>query len=706
MTITNIMHVSGSKADLYSPSYFKELEGMREPVNPFSKWVDGNLYAFGLRSDQYGQVRIVIDLTAAAKEITFEDSSDPVKMIEDKLNEDELKAKEFEITNPPIPPSKSHTEWIYQHKIREHQYSSWVVDPDDSQSGRWVATTEEETQWYKDDGSFIEPVVTDHTEPQNFFTYYLLNNYDFPTPEFIDLDLMDGDNIEAMRLVYVDHFAKKYGKRPEDVDVKIYHVDFRQAHHLDTDTEYDSSLMGYWLGKKTVYPKMISVDQNPDVTATFGSHTEPNMEGDFEYRHALHDAVFGSKNNLFNLYTTLPICNGLCCYPRVVNGKVYASEGQRLSYNEKDRNRRWVLVDFNPVGGCQFIHLSELKGTLSEFVLPSSFDRTKQTVLLVIRGRLFLPNEFEIMDNNRVLFNLSKFSVIYELDRMLCRGDFVKDMSVLEPKRNNSRQLIISGVSDLHHNENETIGDTRKDYPNGRQTIDTFKKTDDIVFQEDKLYYVKFCDEFVAVDSSGLIGQRMSLGHAVGISDPTNVYKAFVHDQNGQILFKDFYEATTMTSPVFDKGWEIKIKEPKLDLKNDDNSFVVIINKPGLQIVKHKCFSNPKPFTKMRWGSDSHAGLMRFDFDRQSRGLLFDETTRSIIDYTRETQSLTFYADKFRRWGIANCYITMPTPIAVMDESSHNLMSARGFTLDNANTFKYDHIVWPNLSILDFVFRG
>ena len=728
MTITNIMHVTGSKADLYSSSYFKKVEGIREPVNPFTEWVDGRLYAFGTRVvitkykgqevDRYTE-RIALDLTAAKEGLGLTgESDDPMQEIEDKINENEVAASQYLTSNPPIPPSNSHIDWKYQYQIREHQFSSWVVDPDDSQSGRWKATTEEETQWLNDNGEVIPAETNTHTTSQSFFHYYFLNKYDYPVPYLIDLDVFVGEDLETWKQCLKAKFEEKYPRWAEEhggenIVIELFNVDVRKAHRADLDTEHDDRLMGYWLAKIEKYPKMISVDQNLSVVASYGSHTEPNMEGDYEYRHALHDAVFSFKKKLVNLDTTLPFCNGLCCYPRIINGKIYASEGQRLSYNEKDRNRRWVLVDFAPIGGCQFIHLSELQGVVSELIMPDSYDPKTQSVLMSIRGRLFLPDEFEIVDG-RLLFNLSKFSAIYELDRMLCRGDFTDSTTVLEQKKVQVRKVVKSGVSSVSHDPEETIGDTEGkyyigdrtfvQYPNGRQQIDFFKKTLDATFKDGKQYYVLFNEQYVAVDVP--VGESTTDARTVGIVDSDNVHKSMVHASDMQILFNEFYEDFTEFVPVFERGWDIEVKEQKLDLKNDDNSFLIIINNPGLQIVKHKCFEGPRPFTKQRWGSDSHAGLMRIDFDRQARGLIFDSVTRSVIDYTRETQTLTFYADKCRKWGIANCYINWPTPIAVMDESSHNLMSARGFTLDDANTFKYDHVVWPNLSILDFIFRG
>ena len=766
MTITNIMHVTGSKADLYSSSYFKKVEGMREPVNPFKKWVDGRLYAFGTVTTQIGEERIALDLTASQEAFTFVDSDDPIQMINDVLNENEPVALTFLTSNPPIPPSNSYISWDYQYRIKEHQYSNWVVDENDSQSGRWEATTEEETQWLNSKGEVITPTLVDHDEAQYFHTYYFINKYDYPVPYFVDVEMFVGDNIEAMREVLEEQFGKKYPelKRKGEIDIKIYCVDIRQAKQVDTETEHNNLLMGFWLGKVDVYPRMISVDQNPNVVATYGSHTEPKMTGDFEYRHSLPDAVFGFNKTIVNVNSTIPICNGLVCYPRVISGKIFASQGQRLSYNEKDRNRRWILLDFAPVGGCTVTQLSKFNGTLSEMILPEgTFDSSTQTAFLILRGRMFFPGEFEIVENKRLFFDPNKYTTIYELDRMLCRGDFTYNMANLEPKRYNVTQKIGGRIEHVDHNEGEKFLEDVHVYSDleketNPDVIYYYDRTHDTEFQEDKKYFIQINGEYIEINTSDLIGQPIDkqttykvkvltfkkstdtvfdenkqyfmLNDKTGLFDPVehkylqykdpdkiyiqewseivddkNLYFSKKHE-DGCLVFSEFYEEAEEFYPVYAKEWETKLAKNRLDIKNDDNSFLIVVNRPALQIVNHRAFQRPKPITKMPWGSDSHASLDRVDFDRQARGLLFDATTKSFIDYTRETQTLTFYADKCRKWGIANVYIPRSTPIAIKDENAHNLMSARGFTLDDVRKSDYDFIDWPRLSILDFIFRG
>jgi len=651
------MHVTGTKADLFSSSYFKKVQGERKPVNPFNKWVNGRLFIFGVLTDEEkgDTQRVVIDLTAAREpcEVTA-DTSDPFTEICTCLQKDVTKTMYFSVTNPIVPPSRSFIMWAYHLVIKEHQFSSWISNYDDKgekipYTGHWEATTQREYRYLKN-GEMIAPTLVDLSSgsvlAEDYHTYYFVNSYDFKYDTLITLEgVKTGDNLKTLRNTCQAAFEKKYPERAKkgEIDIKLYTVDFSEADHVDTETEHNTSLMGYWLGKYETYPTMLSVDQNENIIATYGSHNELNMECDFEYRHSLPDAVFDFKKKLVERSTTLPICNGLCCYPRIVDGKIYASQGQRLSYNKACRDRRWILVDFSPVGGCEFVHLSDLKGRLSEMYLPASYDATKQSLLLVVGGRLFTPDEFDVLDG-RLMFDLTKFKAVYELDRRLCRGDLIWNTDVIDVYKSS-----VDRSDRVIH-----------------ETIKVYQKTTDTEFQDapDKTYYVQFHDEFYPVDVEkyALIGEPIDkklYAYDIGFKDE--------HDQ--PILFSTFFEYVDkeiygrfekhITGDKHKKEtWEylssvnVTVAANKLDLKNDDNSFLIIINKPNLQVVRHPCYHGTWPMTKMARGVDSFAGMMKNDFDQQARGLLFDESTRSVMDYSREVQTMTFYADKIRKWGI------------------------------------------------------
>lgn len=692
MTITNLMHVTGSKADLYSSSYFEKVEGERPAVNPFTRWVDGKLFACGTVVDKLGKGRVVIDLTAAREVMSISaDSDDPMSEIEACLTADEAVAKTFAVDHPTIPPSNSFISWKYRSQNKEYQFHHWEVD-------KWVATNEIATYWMKYNSAEkkFEPVpqvLCTDTIVQPLKQYYYHNKFDYKNDTIVNLPCKVGDNIEEIKERLKQHFLDKYTISEEEAEIIVLVADIIQADYFDADTEKDASLMGYWLGKLTTSPKMISVDQNPYVIATYGNHDDEDtrMEGDFEYRHALPDAVFDFKKSIVKRDNTLPICNGLVCYPIIKDEKIYAVGGQRLSYNERDRNRRWILVDFSPVGGAQFIPLSRLQGPLTEMIIPENdegtpmIDTSTQSVLLVIRGRLFFQNEFEIVNNKYLLFDRNQYTAVHELDRMVCRGDFRWNSHVLEPRK-------FSRTSSEHRSV---------------EPIHFYRKTSDTVFVEGKKYFVELLGEFVEVDMSNHIGDVIAndVLYTCGIYDHDRIHKNRVHEADDQLFFNEFYEYVEDVISHYDTNIVVESHEREVDLKNDINSFLIVINNPSLRIIHHKCFEGPWPFTKMPWGTDAKTGTMKVDFDRQVRGILFDEQTKSAIDYTRETQSLTFYADKFRRWGIANVSANWSSLLAVTDESAHNSIVSRGFVLDGTHTDKYDHVIWPKLSVLDFVFR-
>jgi len=869
--------VTGSKADLYSPSYFKKVAGERPAVNPFERWVNGKLFVFGIASYPTGdQYRFCLDLTKLNQAHPFSFlSDDPFSELEIQLNEIAAEAltEQYIVEHPFIPPSYSYISWKYRSVVKKHQFHIWA---EDNCKKCWVPITKTETQYLDSNNKPIVPERVYSTEDEGvsqilaeeLTAYYYNNKWEFPRPTTCDFECPVGDSIILKSKAISDEVKAKYGQYDDtfDQEVVVSSVDITKAQYYDCDSEHDDSLMGYWLGKLSSFPKMFSVDQNENIIASYGTHKsgEPFIIlQDYEYRHSLPDAVFDFKKPIVNRATTLPICNGLFCYPRIIDGRIFASEGQRLSYNEKDRNRRWVLMDFSSVGGCTFKHLSEFGGPLSELIIPKDedgkhiFDPETQSLLLCLRGRLFTPDEFEVV-HDRILLDWTKYTAIHELDRMLCRGDFVDNTSFLERQKHNVQPIktqhseLINAIvptkdekftlkgrptadevffkgkkylyKDAEHPdpveipdiddwygqavseyaatytpvergffepdkkyytrigngkyqliEQDLVGEAIGSYyddelaelavirsmlPIGNRDyttadiqirldifLDLLNKlcTTDMIFVktyregieilEEVRYYVKFFGDFyeaklpdevyeneTPINEETMIPVDLidpSTGEFVELTEKQKIELVMKVNEEGKPLFNKFYEQDlkTVRHGFTDKTIEGKdlhetddhyitthsVKE--IDLKNDDNSFVVIINKPGLRVIRHQCYNGPWSMTKMRWGADAKTGTMKVDFDRQVRGLLFDEASRSVIDYTRETQSLTFYADKFRRWGIANVSANWSSLIAIADESADNSMSARGFVVTDCTDYKYDQIVWPHLSVLDFTFR-
>ena len=138
ITITNIMHVNGSKTDLYSPGYFKKVEGVRDAVSPFARWTDGSIFAFGSRTNELGTINVVVNLTLVNDTVvplSVDLGDDPVTTIESLLNENEGLIADAFVDSPIIPPSKSYTDWKYTHQV-ERQTISYFIQKLDG-DGEW-----------------------------------------------------------------------------------------------------------------------------------------------------------------------------------------------------------------------------------------------------------------------------------------------------------------------------------------------------------------------------------------------------------------------------------------------------------------------------------------------------------------------------------------------------------------------------------------
>ena len=146
------------------------------------------------------------------------------------------------------------------------------------------------------------------------------------------------------------------------------------------------------------------------------------------------------------------------------------------------------------------------------------------------------------------------------------------------------------------------------------------------------------------------------------------------------------------------------------DYYNQPNSFVVIVHCPNLQTFRHQSFHRTSE-NKLDQGSNSYSSVDRNVFDRFARGLLVDTTLRVVRDYSREERGVTFYAEK--EGGLKDVYQSSvftkrEDPIVLLKGTlSDNLMSAKTMLFDRARHFANDDlIVWPNLVLVDYIFRG
>lgn len=145
------------------------------------------------------------------------------------------------------------------------------------------------------------------------------------------------------------------------------------------------------------------------------------------------------------------------------------------------------------------------------------------------------------------------------------------------------------------------------------------------------------------------------------------------------------------------------------DRLRQPNSFVVIVNTPNLQAVEHTPWLSSREST-LEHGCNSYAALDSNQFPAAARGLLYNNTDMSIINYSREEHTSTFYAENIQQevsYKTSTVLIKAERPLVILAGSLDNLMSAKAALFDNPNNFVHDdQIMWPRWVILDLIFRG
>ena len=339
---------------------------------------------------------------------------------------------------------------------------------------------------------------------------------------------------------------------------------------------HDTTYQEYWLSYyNDNTPNYINPQTDDDMAPIGLTKTTYNpIVGD--------DYQFDSNKTIFDERYTLPICNGLLCYPKLINRCLYATGGGALYADPSKRNRNAVLIDFSRVGGCTFAPMSECYGTMSDLTLPCSFDSNTQSLIVVLDGRIVNPDDYNVVSNH-ISFIRQPIYPLSIMDKQVCCGACV----------DNYRETLTAEV----------------DY-------DT--------------------------------------------------------------LLKSIY------------------------------SFVIVVNKPNLQIVKHLMWSSTKE-PLLSQGENSYSSLSTHQFNQKARGLLFDTRTKSVYDYAREEHTVTFYtdADGEISWKSSTTSINREMPLILFGGTRNNFMSAKGSLFVKASRVTNEDIIaWPEFVILDFVFRG
>ena len=357
---------------------------------------------------------------------------------------------------------------------------------------------------------------------------------------------------------------------------------------VNTKARLDNLRLRYLCRRDSTAPRYISLNSDTGRVVLRNHST------------VLDDLLLHQSTGWFNQTTSLYFVNGLCCYPTHTVNSEYGlitrlTDGAKYLRNQVDRNRGIVIVDFDGQCKVEYVKLADLPGTIDNLSTNKLYDKDK-SYLLVIDGRLYLPEEFQLMSNNILKFKTASYKPEMILDRKCCSNEF-----------------------------------------------------------------------------DNLITAKTTSGDYTGIAVA--------------------------------KSRSLTVDE--VDLKTVNNSFLIILDRKDLRVVKH---SSTSVFDDSQFlsGLETMSNIFSIEFPSVARGLLFDETTKSVIDYTADNHDQTFWVPgetELRKFGCVRALIQPDKPLELC-ASNNNDMSANAFMHDRKDTRGTATVLWPRYSMLDFIFEG
>ena len=161
-----------------------------------------------------------------------------------------------------------------------------------------------------------------------------------------------------------------------------------------------------------VYP----FDLYNDILADFGTRNNPSLRNITGLKSMLNDIIFRKNvDNTINFNNTIPIINSMVCFPIVYEEELYTPNS--TGYLPIEDNKNILLLDFSPIGNIETIRLKDCVKNTSpissrlEILLPSNVTTANKSVILVLAGKMFFPNEIYIPSNRLITISLRRYNL-------------------------------------------------------------------------------------------------------------------------------------------------------------------------------------------------------------------------------------------------------------------------------------------------------
>ena len=197
--------------------------------------------------------------------------------------------------------------------------------------------------------------------------------------------------------------------------------------------------------------KIVSVENDFGIDVGYGSHLSPEIRNNVRLKWNLPDLVFtkATPGDVVNFNNTIPVVNGIVCYPYVYKDTLFAYKGAQLASKMRDLNKNILLIDYSQLGSlttiplykCELIRITGLDETLTvtddivqqddsvkfqgtieeyvhsaikiEFYLPEGTE--PGFPMVCIAGRMFEPSSYHV----KLYGDGTRYKVELVLDRKL-----------------------------------------------------------------------------------------------------------------------------------------------------------------------------------------------------------------------------------------------------------------------------------------------
>ena len=158
------------------------------------------------------------------------------------------------------------------------------------------------------------------------------------------------------------------------------------------------------------------------------------------------DLILHQPVHTFAAKSSVYFVNGFCCRPTVSGRAPYGeivTLDNAASYcaNQTDRNRGIVILDFEKSSEVEYMDVDvDQEGNIS---FSPDIDIYNTSMLLVVDGRLFCPDEFDVYPNGKVILKKEAYKAEYICDRLVCENKFIgrTDSLACAPTRNVEAKL-------------------------------------------------------------------------------------------------------------------------------------------------------------------------------------------------------------------------------------------------------------------------